>query len=101
MEEIEKKILKTELIISKNYSHSKLYSKIKLIMSKYIFPLIFFINQTQTDNIHLDCLIIIIDTLQLLSFPFQLRVSKNNIIIKYFSLLNFGKSQNFIRNLVN
>ena len=98
MEEIEKKILKTELIISKNYTHSKLYCKIKLLMSKYIFPLIFFINQTQLDNIHLDCLIIIIDTLQLLSFPFQLRVSKNNIIIKYFSLLNFGNSKNFIKN---
>ena len=101
MEEIEKKILNTELIISKNYTHSKLYCKIKLLMSKYIFPLIFFINQTQLDNIHLDCLIIIIDTLQLLSFPFQLRVSKNNIIIKYFSLLNFGNSKNFIKNLVN
>ena len=101
MEEIEKKILKTELIISKNYTHSTLYCKIKLLMSKYIFPLIFFINQTQLDNIHLDCLIIIIDTLQLLSFPFQLRVSKNNIIIKYFSLLNFGNSKNFIKNLVN
>lgn len=98
MEEIEKKILNTELIISKNYTHSKLYCKIKLLMSKYIFPLIFFINQTQLDNIHLDCLIIIIDTLQLLSFPFQLRVSKNNIIIKYFSLLNFGNSKNFIKN---
>ena len=101
MVEIEKKILNTELIISKNYTHSKLYCKIKLLMSKYIFPLIFFINQTQLDNIHLDCLIIIIDTLQLLSFPFQLRVSKNNIIIKYFSLLNFGNSKNFIKNLVN
>ena len=101
MEEIEKKILNTELIISKNYTHSKLYCKIKLLMSKYIFPLIFFINQTQLDNIYLDCFIIIIDTLQLLSFPFQLRVSKNNIIIKYFSLLNFGNSKNFIKNLVN
>ena len=79
MEEIEKKILKTELIESKNYTHSKLYCKIKLLMSKYIFPLIFFINQTQLDNIYLDCFIIIIDTLQLLSFPFQLKVSKKKL----------------------
>ena len=83
MEEIEKKIIKNESIITKTNNHVGLYYKIKKIMSTYIFPIIFFINQTQLDNIHLDCLIIIIDTLQLLSFPFQLRVSKK---ILYFKL---------------
>ena len=79
MEEIEKKVLKTELIESKNYTQSIIYNQIRKIMSKYIFPIIFFINQTQLDNIYLDCFIIIIDTLQLLSFPFQLKVSKKKL----------------------
>ena len=71
MENLEKKSLKIDF---SNRKYSGIYNKIKELMINYIYPLIFFINQIQPDNIQLDCLIIIIDFLQLLSYPFQLKV---------------------------
>jgi hypothetical protein len=54
--------------------HSYLYDKIKGYFIDYFFPLMYYIFETEKDNINFDILCIIIENIQLLSIFFQQRV---------------------------
>ena len=55
-------------------NHSYLYNKIKCFFVEYFFPLMYYIFETEKDNINFDILCIIIENIQLLSIFFQQRV---------------------------
>ncbi len=61
-----------ELLDRENNSY--LYNKLKGFFVEYFFPLMYYIFETEKDNINFDILCIIIENLQLLSIFFQQRV---------------------------
>ena len=58
-----------EIFDKENYSY--LYDKIKNFFVKYFFSLMYYIFETEKDNINFDIICIIIENFQLLSFHFH------------------------------
>ena len=55
-------------------NHSYLYNKLKGFFVEYFFPLMYYIFETEKDNINFDIICIILENFQLLSYFFQPRV---------------------------
>ena len=54
--------------------HSYLYEKLKNFFIEYFFSLMYYIFETEKDNINFDIICIILENFQLLSYFFQPRV---------------------------
>ena len=79
---------------SNQSSYSNIYQKIGKELNISAFPLVYYIFQSKLNSIKVDIICVILEFLEILTFPIQHRVI---FILLFFSILNYGKEENFMK----
>ena len=81
---------------SNQSSYSNIYQKIGKELNKSAFPLVYYIFQSKLNSIKVDIICVILEFLEILTFPIQQRVKKY-FYNYYLSIKNFGKEETFMK----
>jgi hypothetical protein len=81
---------------SSQLTYTNIYQKIGKELNLSAFPLVYYIFQSKLNSIKVDIICVILEFLEILTFPIQHRV-KYFIYHIIYSILNYGKEENFMR----
>lgn len=81
---------------SSQLTYTNIYQKIGKELNLSAFPLVYYIFQSKLNSIKVDIICVILEFLEILTFPIQQRVNYFIYHIIY-SILNYGKEENFMR----
>jgi hypothetical protein len=81
---------------SSQLTYTNIYQKIGKELNLSAFPLVYYIFQSKLNSIKVDIICVILEFLEILTFPIQHRV-KYFIYYLIYSILNYGKEENFMR----
>ncbi len=79
---------------SSQSTYTNIYQKIGKELNISAFPLVYYIFQSKLNSIKVDIICVILEFLEILTFPIQHRVI---FILLFFSILNYGKEENFMK----